>query len=387
MGAHVTADNPEKENAMPRIARSLALVVPVALLLGLASAAPGAQISADLHGSSVSGSGFSSGTGVQVVLKDPLGAVKGVANETIADGGWWLSFGSTPAPVTIGAGDALTVLVDGSAIGTMGVPGIVVDTNAAKDLTTGRVTAAPGGALPAAVELDLYLAHLTATPGPTRDEVWTDATVPVAADGRFSMAWGTASTPRDVRRNDEITVYARLVDAGLNQWSFRLPAPVTGVSVFTGINAIDVGGPVNGTYTLELATASGLVKARTVATLFDAGGGTGYFTKAGRQVAIPAGLFVRLKGVGGYRVKVPSLAGAVDAAADRVAGATLPGVVVEGSLTHDQYDAPARVYAVSDGLGAFELTFGEDVVPGDLVELRIQLADGTWIVRRLPVAP
>ena len=191
---------------MSRIARSLAVALPVALILGASATARAAQISADLHGSSVSGSGFS-GSGVQVVLKDPLGAVKGVANETISAGGWWLSFGSSPAPVTIGAGDSLTVLVDGSSEGTMGVPGIVVDTNPVKDLTTGRVTAAPGAALQAEVELDLYLSHLTAGAGPTRDEVWTDATVPVAADGRFSMAWGVASTPHDVRRNDEVTVY------------------------------------------------------------------------------------------------------------------------------------------------------------------------------------
>ena len=104
---------------------------------------------------------------------------------------------------------------------------------------------------------------------------------------------------------------------------------------------------------------------------------------------IPAGLLVKLKGVGGYRVRVPILVGAVDAAADTVAGTTQPGVVVEGSLTHNEYDSPARVYAVSDALGAFEIAFpgSEDVVPGDLVELRIQLVDGTWIVRRLPVAP
>ena len=71
------------------------------------------------------------------------------------------------------------------------------------------------------------------------------------------------------------------------------------------------------------------------------------------------------------------------------AGTTLPAVVVEGSLTHDQYDSPSRAYAISDALGAFKLTFSqnENVVPGDLVELRIQLPDGTWFVRRLPVAP
>ena len=185
----VRADIRQKEKTSNRSARILVRALVSALLLAGTSPALAAEIHADLHGSWVAGDGFS-GSAVQVVLKDSLGAVKGVANESISGGSWWLSFGSTPAPVTIGAGNSLTILIDGVSADTMGVPGIIADTKPALHLTSGRITAAPGAALPTEVELDLHLSHLVATPTPARNDVYTDATVPVAADGRFSMAWG-----------------------------------------------------------------------------------------------------------------------------------------------------------------------------------------------------
>ena len=133
---------------------------------------------------------------------------------------------------------------------------------------------------------------------------------------------------------------------------------------------------------------SGALKARTVSTLFDEGRGTGYFTKSGCQCRS------RRDCSSSSRASAATGSGSRSSWAPWTPprtrlGTTQPGVVVEGSLTHNQYDSPARVYAVSDALGAFEIAFpgSEDVVPGDLVELRIQLVDGTWIVRRLPVAP
>lgn len=372
---------------MARSGRYLSYVLSLLYVLGSAATAPAAQVYADLHASWVAGGDFASGSEVRVVLRDKLGALKGVATESIVGGNWWLSFGPSPAPVTVGAGDSLEVLVDGTTIGTMGIPGITADTDPGTDITRGRIVAVSGAALPAQIELDLHLAHLVATPTPALEEVWTDVMVPVAADGRFSKAWNTGPEPRNLLRNDEITVRLHLTGPGGHVWNFSLPAPIAGMSVYEGINAVRVQGVVTSVHTLDLRTAGGVLRARTGLTLLDPGAGMAYFTTRGTPVSISPGLVVKINCSGPHSVRVPNLAGVVDATADQVSGTTLPSAVVEGSLTHDEYDSPTRAYAVSDAHGAFMITFPEDVVPGDLVELRIQMPNGTWIVRRLPVAP
>lgn len=354
-----------------------------AVVYTLLLAAPGVAgtISFDLHGSWIAGSGFDSGTVTAVVLTDAAGTVKAVADESESAGSsWWLSFGSTPSPVIIAPGDRIGISIDHGAIATYyGVPKISASTRLDTDVTAGRVVPAAGMPLPAAVDIGAFLERLVDPPG--RSEEWPSADgVPVAADGAFSHDWGAV----DLRRNDELDVTLHQ-DWGGHTWAVTALEPVTGLIVHQGMNTVEVRGKVARSCALEYATKTGTILGRATLTLTHPGSGYAhFFTPKGSPVTLAAPRRVKLKGSEGYTVKIPTLAGSAATAGGSVAvsGTTLPLTVVEIALMHANNEDPDLAYAKSDAAGAFAAVVAST---GNQVELRVRLADGTWILRRIGV--